>query len=144
MRGAAHTVLIVLSVAGCTSGPPLGRPANTLPGGAESPVVLPRSASSTLLEQSRAARADRDYAAAATAIERALRIEPNDAQLWLEYGYVQFARGDYEQALTLGRKTLSLAGDQRAIHDAASRLVTDANRERSRAASAAQREAELH
>jgi Flp pilus assembly protein TadD len=86
----------------------------------------PASATETLLIQSRTARDSGDFAAAAAAIERALRIEPNDASLWLEYARLRLAGGDREQAATLAEKAASLAGDDRSIRDAALRLQADA------------------
>ena len=48
-----------------------------------------------LLEQSRAERAAGNYDAGhATSIERALRIDPNNAALWLELGELELATGD--------------------------------------------------
>ena len=105
-------------------------------------IPPPASASQALLEQSRASRADGDLTAAEITIERAVRIEPNDPELWLEYGYVQFARGDFEQAGTLAQRARNLAGNDSRIQRATSRLIADANRERNRLEAAAAREAE--
>lgn len=122
--------------------PTVAPDAGNTAGTAEAP--LSATASGALLARGRAARAEGDLTAAAVAIERALRIEPNDAEIWLEYGYIEFAGGDFEQALTLGRKAASLAGSRRELRDAASKLIADANREGSRAVQATERESERH
>jgi len=81
------------------------------------------NASSVLLVQSRTARDAGDFGAAAASIERALRIEPNSAALWLEYAELRLAEGDTEQAATLARKAASLAGEDQSIRNAAERLL---------------------
>jgi Flp pilus assembly protein TadD len=84
------------------------------------------SASAVLLAQSQAARDAGDYGAAAASIERALRIEPNNAALWLEYAQLRMAEGDAQQAEALARKAVSLAGADRSIREAADRLLSEA------------------
>ena len=135
---------LALAVSGCALGPVSGTPSS----GGVTERAQPTAASSAspaavLLAQSQAARADGDYGRATTAIERAVRLEPNDPTLWLEYGRLQLALGNFEQALAQGRRAANLAGGDSAIGSEASRLIADANRERARAAAAAAREAEL-
>src|SRR5690606_30572163 len=95
------------------------RPAPALP--AEPP---PRAApaSVALLEQSRDQRAAGSYAAAASSIERALRIDPNNAELWLELGEIKLADGDPQQAEQMARKSLTLAAGAPAVAARAERL----------------------
>ena len=50
--------------------------------------------------------------AAGASLERALRIEPRNPWLWLELAQVRLAQGQYEQAITLARKSNSFAGHQ--------------------------------
>ena len=50
--------------------------------------------------------------AAGASLERALRIEPRNSWLWLELAQVRLAQGQYEQAITLARKSNSFAGRQ--------------------------------
>ena len=119
-----------------------GATTTTAPESIGRPAGAP-SAAASLLEQSRAARDAGDLPAAAIALERAVRIEPNDPGLWLEYGQVRLRQGDFDQADALARKAQSLAGGDRGITSAASRLIADATRERNRAAAGAAREAEL-
>jgi Flp pilus assembly protein TadD len=103
--------------------PPAATPARS----SSAPVP---SASAALLTQSRLARDAGDYGAAAASIERALRIEPNNALLWLEYGELRLAEGNLDQAETLARKAASLAGDDRSLRDAAERVLAEAERGR--------------
>jgi tetratricopeptide (TPR) repeat protein len=77
-------------------------------------------ATQALLAQSRAARAGGNYAQASATIERALRIAPSDASLWVERGEIELATGNAAQAATLARKALTLAppDDRATIADA--------------------------
>jgi tetratricopeptide (TPR) repeat protein len=123
--------VVASSLVACSAVQPLAvpskPPADTATGSGDVAVPAP-SASSALLDQSRAARAAGNYAAAAVALDRALRIAPNDPALWLEYGELRMAEGDYRQAATLAHKSASLAGQNRAVRDAASDLIADAER----------------
>jgi len=135
----------VAALAGCALGslsaPPSGGPSG---GAVESTAPAPDSPVGALLVQSRSARSNGDFTRALAAIERAVRIAPNDPQLWLEYGRVQLALGDFEQAMALARRASGLAGSDAELRAEASRLIADANRERARAAAAAERESQLH
>jgi tetratricopeptide (TPR) repeat protein len=96
------------------------------PGSAAPSAAAPARPSETygatqaLLAQSRTARAAGNYAQANATIERALRIAPNDASLWVELGEIELATGNAAQAATLARKALTLASanDSVAIADA--------------------------
>jgi cytochrome c-type biogenesis protein CcmH/NrfG len=48
----------------------------------------------------------------ALSLERALRIEPRNAWLWLELAQLRLAQGQYAQAITLAGKSNSFAGHQ--------------------------------
>lgn len=48
--------------------------------------------------------------AAGSSLERALCIEPRNAWLWLELAQLRLAQGQYAQAITLARKSISFAG----------------------------------
>ena len=50
--------------------------------------------------------------AAGASLERALRIEPRNAWLWLELAQLRLTQGQYAQAITLARKSLSFAGHE--------------------------------
>lgn len=80
-------------------------------------------AAAALLEQSRGQSAAGNYAAAASSIERALRIDPNNAALWIELAEVKLADDDPLQAEQMARKALTLAGSDPALTARAERLL---------------------
>lgn len=80
-------------------------------------------AAAALLTESRAASEAGDHAAAAVTLERALAIDPNDALLWIELAEVRWRQGDREQAESLARKALTIAGDDGLVIDRAERLI---------------------
>jgi predicted Zn-dependent protease len=53
--------------------------------------------------------------AAGASLERALRIEPRNAWVWLELAQLRLAQGQYAQAITLARKSISFAGRERRL-----------------------------
>lgn len=121
---ASAALVAGLALAGCAAAPERGR----APGDAEPPLAegLPDTATqagSTLLEIGRTQRDNGNLAEAAMTIERALRIEPNNASLWIELGEIKAADGDRAQAATMARKALTLAGGDAAIEDRAHRLI---------------------
>jgi tetratricopeptide (TPR) repeat protein len=86
------------------------------------------SASRSLLEASRAHSESRNYGQAAAALERAIRIEPNQPALWLELGRVSFLEADYKQAEQFGKKARSLAAGDPAAESLAVELIAKALR----------------
>jgi tetratricopeptide (TPR) repeat protein len=82
-----------------------------------------RTASETLLEQSRAERAAGNNTQAAASIERALRIDPNNAALWVELGEINLATGNRTQAASMARKALTLTAGDAAVESRAARLL---------------------
>lgn len=65
-------------------------------------------------------RAQRDNAAgqreaAGASLERALRIEPRNAWLWQELAQLRLVQGQYAQAISLARKSISFAGRGRPL-----------------------------
>lgn len=82
-----------------------------------------RSASDELLEQSRSERAAGKFAAATRSLEQALRINPDDPALWLEFAELEHAQGDDEQARVMARKAIALAGGDATITSRASQLL---------------------
>ena len=83
----------------------------------------PVSASTALLQQARTSLAAGDTRQAAAAIERALRIEPNNPYLWIELGTVRLTEGDRQQARALGLKARRLAGNDVTAQEAAQALI---------------------
>ena len=88
-----------------------------VPGPPPQPVPVPpplppasSGATAALLQQSRQQTAAGDYEMATSSLERALRINPRDAELWLELGRVKLRQGDNAQAESMGRRALAVAG----------------------------------
>lgn len=144
-RAAAPAALLVClgTLAGCASltasspasrapsepAPGVPAPATPEPGQppAPSPPSRPQSdahaASQALLEQSRAQRAAGNNTQAAASIERALRIDPNNAALWVELGEIHLAAGNRSQAASMARKALTLTAGDAALESRAERLL---------------------
>lgn len=113
-------------------------PATTFPSREPAPITPPaRSAPSSPLPASGPAvivlleRADRQYMdqdldSAAATLERALRIEPRNAWLWNELAQVRLAQGQYAQAVSLAKKSISFAGGERRLLAASWRVIGDA------------------
>jgi tetratricopeptide (TPR) repeat protein len=78
-----------------------------------------------LREQSAAAARAGDLDRAVAILERALRIEPERAELWLELARLHRRRGDLAGALGFARKARGLAGDDRGLAREADALVAE-------------------
>jgi hypothetical protein len=100
--------------------PPSAPPVSTVPGRTQSDAS---SASSALLAQSRRERAAGSYAQATSSIERALRLDPNNAELWVERGELALQSGNTAQAATMARKALTLTGSDRGLESRAQQLL---------------------
>jgi Tfp pilus assembly protein PilF len=111
---------------GCIGGPPVATMPPRAPVGApsEDPQQPPPSNASTmLLEQGQAELDAGRFVEATTSIERALRIDPNNPELWVTLGEIKWESGDRQQAAMMGRKALTLAAGDRNIETRASRLI---------------------
>lgn len=84
-------------------------------------------ASGALLAQARNERAAGSLAQATASIERALRLDPNNADLWVERGELALQTGNPAQAGTMARKALSLAGTNSTVSARAQRLLQAAS-----------------
>ena len=95
--------------------------------GVDVPTARPQSdasgVSGALLEQSRAQRAAGSLPAARASLERALRLDPSNAALWLELGELELQTGNATQAATMARKALTLAGRDGRLTARAERLL---------------------
>jgi len=65
-----------------------------------------------LRAQAERQRQSGDYAGAAATLERALRIQPQDARLWNRLARVRMEQGLHSQAANLAARSNALAGDQ--------------------------------
>ena len=103
------------------------QPPTSQPPARDVPAARPQSdasgASTALLEQSRAQRAAGSLPAARASLERALRLDPNNAALWLELGELELQTGNSAQAATMARKAMTLAGRDRRLTDRAEQLL---------------------
>ena len=67
------------------------------------PIVI------ALLEESKAKMEHGKLTSAAASLERALRLEPKNARLWNQLGLVRLRQKNWQQAITLAKKSNSLA-----------------------------------
>ncbi|MFL6577803.1 MAG: tetratricopeptide repeat protein [Povalibacter sp.] len=103
------------------------------------PVLSP--ASRALVGQASTQLASKNYAVAASSIERALRIEPDNPLLWIELGKVRQAENNYVQAENMARKALTMSANAPRAQSAAWSLISEAYRGRGKNTEA--REAQL-
>jgi len=66
-------------------------------------------ASKALVAQAQGQRKRGDLPGASVSLDRALRIEPNNALLWIELGRLRMDQGNFPQAEGMGRKALSMS-----------------------------------
>ena len=118
--------------------PPIEEPQPLPPPVVREPTL--GAASRALVTQAQSQVASKNYAVAASSIERALRIEPDNPLLWIELGKVRQAEGNYQQAENMGRKAASMAVNAPRTQSAAWTLVAESLRARGKNAQA--REAE--
>jgi predicted Zn-dependent protease len=72
-------------------------------------------ATNALVQQAHTQEHAAAFAPAATTIERALRIEPENPLLWIELGQIRLSENNPTQADAMGHKALALAtGDPQA------------------------------
>ena len=88
------------------------------------------AASRALVGQAQSQMASKNYAVAASSIERALRIEPDNALLWVELGKVRQAEGNYIQAENMGRKAASMSVNAPRANSLAWTLIAESLRAR--------------
>lgn len=103
------------------------------------PVLGP--ASRALVSQAQTQLASKNYAVAASSIERALRIEPENPLLWIELGKVRQAEGNYVQAENMGHKAVATSVNAPKAQAAAWRLIAESLRARGKNTEAQQAQA---
>lgn len=94
------------------------------------PTLSP--ASRALVTQAQSQVAAKNYSVAASSLERALRIEPDNPLLWIELGKVRQAEGNFLQAENMGRKAVSMSASAPKARSAAWRLISESYRSRGR------------
>jgi Tfp pilus assembly protein PilF len=112
-----------------------GEPPTTVPEPTPPPAPVVReptlgAASRALVSQAQTQMATKNYVVAASSIERALRIEPDNPLLWIELGKVRFAEGNYVQAENMARKAVSMSVNAPRAQSSAWRLIADSYRAR--------------
>jgi tetratricopeptide (TPR) repeat protein len=75
-----------------------------------SPVVIP-SAALSLIKQAEIKEQEGDLAMAGAALERALRIAPNSAEIYYRLARVREAQGQHDQAVQFARRGLAQGAD---------------------------------
>jgi Tfp pilus assembly protein PilF len=88
------------------------------------------AAAAALIAQAQNEARAGDNAQAGVTLERALRIEPDNPLVWIEYGRVELGAGDAAQADGMGRKALQLATGDPSAQSAAWHLIADSLRAR--------------
>ena len=100
-----------------TKQPETQEPQNREPstGKVQVPVIAPprSSAAQTLLARANTALRDDAPATAIVLLERAVRIEPREAQLWMRLSKAHLDKGETQIALQHARKAIALAGTDR-------------------------------
>lgn len=114
--------------------PPVEEPTPVPPPVVREPTLS--SASRALVGQAQSQVASKNYPVAASSIERALRIEPDNPLLWIELGKVRQAEGNYQQAENMGRKAASMAVNAPRAQSAAWALIAESLRARGKTAQA--------
>jgi len=135
-------------------------PAPLPPPAATAPVPLPAPAEATprpappareirlgpasraLVDKAHAQMAHGELPAASATLDRALRIEPSNALLWVEIGRLRLVESDAHQAEGCARKALALANGDRAAQSLAGHLLADALRAQRRVPEAREVEAQ--
>lgn len=106
--------------------------ATPLPAEAGSETVVPAPPVSSnravvaLLERARQEAGSGRRESAGASLERALRIEPRNAWLWHELARLRLTQGQYAQAVSLSRKSNSLAVRERTLQALNWHLIADA------------------
>ncbi len=103
---------LLLLLAGCAgvTTPPSAE--STAAAAQPEPVKSENRAVIALLDLARTDNEAGRREAAGASLERALRIEPRNPWLWHQLAQVRLTQGQYEQAISLARKSNSFAGRQ--------------------------------
>lgn len=94
------------------------------------PAAKLSPASQALVTQAQAQRKKGDLPGATVALDRALRIEPNNPLLWIEMGRLRMDQRNYPQAENMGRKALAMSIADDRTQSLAWQLIADSLRAR--------------
>ena len=95
-------------------------------------------ATNALVQQAHTQAHSGAFVPAATTIERALRIEPENPLLWIELGQIRLSENNPGQADSMGHKALALATGDAQAQASAWRLIAESYRARDRNEEAAE------
>ncbi len=115
------TIVLSLLLAACASSPQPTTPMMDISSEQDT-----RRATSSLLAKVEIQEGAQNWERAAALLERALRIEPRDAQLWHRLAQVRLQQGQYHLAASLAQKSNALAGDDVQLKEKNTRLVKQA------------------
>jgi len=91
------------------------------------PDVSANPAVIALLDRARLDTGAGQREAAGASLERALRIEPRNAWLWHELAQLRLTQGQYAQAISVARKSISFAGRERRLQAVNWRVIGNAH-----------------
>lgn len=156
-------LLVAASLAACSvvqrapETPPAPAPGTNAPGTAEpQPAPAPEAtpvpepprpppkqfklspATNALVQQAHTQAHAGAFVPAATTLERALRIEPENPLLWIELGRIRLSENNAAQAENMGRKALNLSTGDPQAQASSWRLIADSLRELGRNQEAAE------
>ena len=101
-----------------------------VPGAGDSPLTTTHAikppldpALRELVVQAERASARGDRGAARATLERALKIKPENAQLWFRLAELNFVDGEYEQAIVMAQRARELARGERELIYQADQLI---------------------
>jgi Tfp pilus assembly protein PilF len=130
LKGALLVMALCVTVGGCAAPLPERAPGQPAADAGEAAQDGLSAAGRALLLQSRGERQSGDYAAASASLERAIRIEPSQAIIWLELARVRLLEGNAAQAEQLARKAAALGAGDPSIEDQAAEVIAQALRNR--------------
>ena len=115
-------LLLLAGCAGVTTKPSAESAAQAQP----QVVMSENRAVITLLDLAHTDNEAGRHDAAGASLERALRIEPRNPWLWHELAQLRLTQGQYEQAISLARKSNSFAGQDRRVQALNWHAISDA------------------
>ncbi len=106
--------------------PPIGIPETPVP--TQPPTSIQKGPAQSLFAQAESARQSRQPGQAEILLERALRIEPRNAQYWHTLGQIKYDQGDFGQAVQFCLKSDSLARNNNELRQSNRNLLEQAYR----------------
>ena len=141
IRTALISLLLAIAggIGGCASAPPPSQPPLTTPPPVEErdPIDPPQleapepppsaqsNVAGVLLAQSETLRSKGELPRALALVERAIRLEPNRGDLWIQLGRLRFDAGELNRAEQNARKGIALARRDAAVQRTGWLLLAD-------------------